>query len=774
MFHNVPQSQEINFQGQKLTLQTGLLARQATASVLAKMGETTVLAAVVIGKKSHADYFPLQVVYEERLYAAGKIKGSRWIKREGRPSDNAVLSGRMVDRSLRSLFDPYIRNEIQVIITILSIDEVNSPDTLAVLAASTAIGMCGIEGMEMQVSGIRVGRENGEFIVNPSYQQQEKSDLDLVVSGDGENIMMLETGAKILDETVISAGLAHANEALKVLTQFQKYFISKVKKDSVQLISVAPKQDFLDYWKSFRQELEKVMYVGPIKLSHDQAFNSYKQSHFDTLKNLEILKNHEGIRTVGDLARLIEENNTNNFTVNGNEITIEKNQALKQLALIQEFHDLPTLASPLEYGLYEAITTIVRENILEKGERVDGRKLDETRKIIPQIDVLPHNHGSSLFDRGETQVLNVLTIGTNRDAQTLDDMEDFEEQTKRYIHHYNFPQYSVGEIGRYFGPGRREIGHGALAEKALEPVLPNEDEFPYTMRLVSECLGSNGSTSMASTCGSSLSLMAGGVPIKAAVAGVAMGLMIDSKSGDYKILTDIQGFEDHHGDMDFKVTGTREGITAIQLDNKVSGITLEVLSDALVKAKTARLHILDIMDEVIKTSRTEISPHAPRVATVDVEYEKIGDVIGPAGKVVKSIIAKTGVEIEIDDITGKTVIYGKTQAQVEEAKAIVEGIIREYKEGEIVEVEIYRLEVFGAFAKIINSEKDGLIHISEASETGERIKQIEDVFKIGQKVEVKVIDINDRGQIRFTRKGFGDQSPKKSDDKSTGGFEILA
>ncbi len=771
MFQNTPITHSIDYHGQTLTLQTGLLARQATGAVLATLGETTVLAAVVVGEETQADYFPLQVIYEERLYAAGKIKGSRFIKREGKPSDVAVLAGRMVDRSIRSLFNEYTRNEIQIIITILSIDEVNSPDTLAVLAASAALGICGFDGVNTNIASVRIGFNEGQYVVNPNYDIQEKGGLDLVIAGDGKNIMMVETAANILPEEVIAGGIDVAMKDLELLCSFGIDFLNKKSAKSTQLIYKNPTPDLIEYWKQFQPELEKVMYVGPVKLDHDTSYNNYIQSHYTTLESLQIMTQSEGVRTPEDLQDILEE--SGRAQVNGVVVEYNVKQAKFILKGITQLAKLKSLKPDLENALHEVLTLIVRENVLKYKKRVDGRALDETRKIIPQVTVLPHTHGSSLFDRGETQVLNVLTIGTNRDAQTLDDMEDFEEQTKRYIHHYNFPAYSVGETGRYFGPSRRDIGHGALAEKALLPVLPTEDEFPYTMRLVSECLGSNGSTSMASTCGSSLSLMDGGVPIKAHVAGVAMGLMIDSESGEYEVLTDIQGFEDHHGDMDFKITGTREGVTAIQLDNKVAGLTVSVLKDALLRSKTARFHILDIMEQVIAKPRDDISQYAPRVAQTDVPYEKIGDVIGPSGKVIKSIIARTGVEIEIDDITGKTVIYGKTQQQVEDAKKIVEGIIKDYLPGDVVQVEVYRLETFGAFVKINDSEKEGLIHISEASADGGRTDKITDVFEVGKTYTATIIEINDRGQIRFTMKN-GSKPEPRSNTQNGGSFEIIS
>jgi polyribonucleotide nucleotidyltransferase len=770
MFQNTPISHEVYYYGQKLTLQTGLLATQATASVLATIGETTVLAAVVVGGEAQFDYFPLQVIYEERMYASGKIKGSRFMKREGRPSDAAVLAGRMIDRSLRSLFDPYIRQDIQVIITVLSIDEVNSPDTLAVIAASSALSMCGITskngGFVGPISSIRIAHLDGNLIPNPSYEQQTRAGLDIVISGDGKNIMMVEAGAYIVPEEVVFTAIDAANNELQTLTKFQNEFLAKTTKKESKVKSIAPDQKFVDYWLKYRTELENVMYVGPIKLAHDQEYKNYLDGHY-YISNLMLTcfrGKGEGYVITSDHVKDFFKQSV--MEVNGVALDADK---VKRLSGYFEFQleklvskdlvedglvisDIVELQKNLKNALEESQTQIVRDNVISNSRRVDGRSLDETRKITCQVDVLPHTHGSSLFQRGETQVLNVLTVGTNRDAQTLDDMEDFEEQTKRYIHHYNFPSYSVGETGRYTGPGRREIGHGALAEKALLPVLPNELDFPYTLRLVSECLGSNGSTSMASTCASTLSLLAGGVPISDMVAGVAMGLMLDIKTGKFATLTDIQGFEDHHGDMDFKVTGTATGITALQLDNKVAGMTADVLKQALVEAKAARLNILGIMKTAISEPRKDISIHAPRVAVVDVPFEKIGEVIGPSGKIIKGIIAKTQTEIEIDDITGRTLIYGKDAAKVMEAKSIVESLIKEYQPGEIVKGKVYRVEAFGAFAYIDGTDKEGLIHISESSKDGSRVKEIGDVLKIGDEVSAKILAVNERGQISLTLK----------------------
>ncbi len=829
MFQHVPVRHSLNFHGQTLTLETGLLAQQATSSVLASLGQTTVLVAVVVGEGPvNSDYFPLQVVYEERLYASGKIKGSRFVKREGKPSDNSILTGRMIDRSLRSLFDPDSRQELQIVITPLSIDEVNPPDTLAVIAASAAVKLAGIEPFAGPVSSVRIGlipeqrvnqllatikqkleteptdfsvlkpdleefcqlidlkqpdekdlfgqvfhslaKINTEWtaklkllyhsttrltqkeiaekypnlelkpVVNPSYKQQSESVLDLVVSGDGQNIMMVEAGAKIVDELTLGRCLDLASQELAALTQFQHEFINLAKQAGLQksivLHTVKPSQKVIDYWLEFVPELEAVLYAPGQKLERVDLLESVKLAHQNTLNQLLTWTT---THSVAELSQLIQI-----------EPNIDSKIANKMMEFFPSQEELQFLAKELVSALEVVKKKIIKQNILLHERRLDGRGLTETRPIMCQIDVIPRVHGSSLFQRGETQVLNILTIGSTRDAQTVDEMEDFEETTKRYIHHYNFPQYSVGAIGKYAGPGRREIGHGALAEKALLPVLPSEEEFPYTMRLVSECLDSNGSTSMASTCASCLSLMAGGVPIKDMVAGVAMGLVLEPNTGKFKVLTDIIGEEDFNGDMDFKVAGTKDGITALQLDNKVAGLTAEILKQALNQAKTARLHILNLMRQTIEKPRAELSPYAPRVAQLTIPVDKIGEVIGPSGKVIKALITKTDTEIDIEDLTGRVMIFGKDPELVNYAVEYIKKIVKDYTLGEIVEGVIFRIEPYGAFVKVNGTEKEGLIHISQISDS--KIKDIKSFFIIGQKIRAKVIEINDKGQLNLSIK----------------------
>jgi polyribonucleotide nucleotidyltransferase len=795
---------EGSFKDKPLILETGFLARQATSSVLATYGETKVLASVVVGPKAPLDYLPLQVIYEERLYATGKIKGSRFIKREGKPTDNAVLTGRLIDRSLRSLFNQNIRNNIQVIITVLSVDEINSPDTLSVLAASAALSLCSyqtddgdLSSQELfagPVSSVRVGLKThsfGEniipqiesitrsatsfdelikpleevsaildsssvedqehirnvfnilnsknpqwatrfrelekntsklsqsqitekynlvpnFMIQPSYDEMKLSQLDLVVSGSESSVTMIEAGAQVISESILTSALEIAQNQLGTLTSIQESFIEEYNKTNPQKVVpisvLMPSSAYYEYWSNRRAEIESLLYSELSKTERNNELSELLNSHIEQKQEEE---------------------------------EFDKN-----------------LFSKAYQQVYKEI---VQSNIIRNKRRLDGRQLDEVREITCIPALLPRTHGSSIFQRGETQVLNILTLGTNRDAQILDGMEDFEEQTKRYIHHYNFPAYSVGEIGRYYGPGRREIGHGALAEKALIPVLPSQEQFPYTMRLVSECLGSNGSTSMASTCASCLSLMDGGVPIKQMVAGIAMGVIIDKSTDEYAILTDIQGAEDHYGDMDFKVAGTETGITALQLDNKVQGLKIQVIFDALKEALKGRLHILTIMKQAIDSPRSDISQYAPRVLIITVPAEKIGEVIGPSGKIIKSIIQKYEVEIDIEDVTGKTFIYGKDSEKVEAAKNYINNLIKGYEIGDVVEGKVFRVENYGAFVRIDGTDKEGLIHISEIA--NRRITKVTDVLNINDTVKAKIIDINDKGKISLSIRKLDSQEP---------------
>jgi len=819
---------ESQFINQTLRFETGLIAHQANGNVLVTLGGTTVMATVVVGKNdSNGDYFPLQIVYEEKMYASGKIKGSRFIKREARPSDNAILTGRLIDRSIRSLFNPNLRREIQIIITILSLDEINAPDTLGVLAASLAIQKAGLGHLCKPVSSIKIGllnpkvnligniiknfnledikklclsinlsnpedkelfshlftslklqntdyaqqlktvyqqtkaeikpetvetdpkkkfEEDFEYVPNPSYFELQHSKLDLVVSGDANSIMMVEAGSHEIDEEQMALAFDVAMKRLQELTELQTKFIELVNQQKPIIpVDLTPNSapDFVvDFWKKQGSEIEKAVFVIGTKEDREKALKTFET---EKLESIDVLKKYIELKSTDPS----HENLTKLASELENKVLkyfVELNLSAEELEKLNK-----NLSNWLAQSLYDVITEVIRQNAIKSKKRVDGRNLDETRPITCYVGLLARTHGSSLFTRGETQVLNVLTLGSTGDAQTLDEMEDFEEQTKRYIHHYNFPAFSVGETGRYGAPGRREIGHGALAERALLPVLPSEAEFPYTIRLVSECLGSNGSTSMASTCASTLSLLEAGVPIKKMVAGVAMGLMLDNKTSEYEVLTDIQGLEDHHGDMDFKVTGTEDGITALQLDNKVAGLTPTILKEALIRAKAGRLHILSIMKDCIDSPRPELSKYAPRVMTINIPIEKIVEVIGPSGKIIKGIIAKTGVDIDIEDKTGKCNIFGKDATMVQEAFKIISDIIKEYAPGEEVEGEVFRVETFGAFVRLDNG-KEGLVHISELAPW--RVAKTEDILNLNQRVKCEVLGLNEKNQLMFSYKKY--------------------
>jgi polyribonucleotide nucleotidyltransferase len=700
---NFPSSASINFYGQKIELQTGLLAMQANSSVIATIGETTVMAVVVIEEKATMlDYFPLQIMFEERMYASGKIKGSRFQKREGRPTDNAILTGRLIDRSLRSLFNQDLKNSIQIVITVLSVDEVNQPDTVAVLAASTALKLAGIEQKYFAgpVSCVKVGFID-DYIVNPSYEQLETSTIDLTVSSNAAGVCMLEAGMKLVSEETLVKGIELGEKAGTELNAFQTEFVKSVKVTKTpNLIVDSIPSDIIDFFMKDKKIITDLIYNHNYTTEKNESLDAFLKEKIKDIENKDTIKYYNP-------------------------------------------------------AFYEIVKDIIQNGIVTDKVRPDKRGLTEIRTIGSTIDILPRVHGSSIFSRGQTQVMNILTLGTLRDALLQDDMEDFEESTKRYIHHYNFPAYSVGETGRYGAPSRRDIGHGNLAEKALLPVIPSEDEFPYTIRLVSECLGSNGSTSMASTCASTLSLMAGGVPIKEAIAGIAMGVVVDKKDDSkYSVLTDIQGMEDHFGHMDFKLTGGKSGLTALQLDNKLAGIKMDVLKDAIAQARTALDTILEAMEKTIDKPKPEQSQYAPMVAIINVPYEKVGEVIGSQGKVIKSIIARTNTMIDIEDNTGKTCIYGKNKDDVQKAVDIVMGIIKEYDLNEIINFTPTRQEKFGFIGFIESTDKETLLHTSQIP------KEISfSDIKFNVPLKVKIIGFNEKKQMNITLR-YGDYEPK--------------
>ena len=691
-----------------LSLEVGRVAGQANGAVLARYGDTMVLATVVRSKpREDLDYFPLQVEFVERLYAGGRIKGSRWVKREGRPSEEATLTARLIDRSIRPLFPEGYKNEVQVIITVLSVDAENDPDILGLCATSAALAISDIP-WDGPVGSMRVGfvskNGSGDFVANPTYQDLEYSDLDLVVSSNKKALIMIEGGVKEVPEETILKGIDFAQKEIgKVISLIEDLQKEVGKK----------KQEFV------KEEIEAELVAQVKKEAKDK------------------------VKEIVDL--MISEK--------------EESRAIREeieLALAEKNEEKKTKISKI---LDKLIKEQIRDQILEKGKRLDGRKLTEIRPITVEASVLPRTHGSAIFTRGNTQALTVTTLGPSSLGQLIEGMEG--EETKRYIHHYYMPPFSVGETGRVGFPSRREIGHGALAARALEPVLPSEEEFPYAINVVSEIVSSNGSTSMASTCGSTLSLMDAGVPIKAPVSGIAMGMI--SKGDKIAILSDIMGVEDFNGDMDFKVTGTKKGVTAIQMDVKATTLTLPVLEKILKQAKDGRFFILEKMLSVLPKSRTKVSKYAPKIETLHIPVEKIGEVIGPGGKVIKNIIAETGANVDIED-DGTVSVSSPDKESVKKAMDWVEGLVREVEVNEIFEEGIVRrIQPFGAFVEILPG-KDGLVHVSKMST--EYVEDPNDVVKEGQKVRVKVVEVDDLGRINLSMI-FDSQKQDNSENNST-------
>ncbi len=693
--------------GKELSVEIGKLAWQANGAVTIRYGDTILLVTCVISNKSRegVNYLPLMVNYEEKLYAAGKIKGSRFIKREGRATDEAVLSGRVIDRAIRPLFNSKIRNDIQIVATVLSFDGDNDPVLLGLIGASIALSISDIP-WNGPVAAVSMGQINGKWVVNPDSEGDEKSPLNLVVAGTKDKINMIEGKAIEAPEKTIVEALGFAAEHIKKLIAFQESIIKEYqpKKLELEIPEFSPKliketEDFID------GKLEKAL---------------YKAEKTERMEELNKLKE--------DLGYFIEGKYEND------------EQKLQEVFDIFE----------------EKINKMIHKNILDlpagKEKRPDGRKLDEVRKISCEVGLLPRTHGSGLFTRGTTQALSIVTLGPPKAEQLLDEMKL--EGTKRFMHHYNFPPFSVGEVAPMRGPGRREIGHGALAEKALYPLIPSKEEFPYTIRVVSEILSSNGSSSMASVCGSTLSLLDAGVPIKSNAAGIAMGLMMSNDGDKYKVLTDIQGPEDHHGDMDLKVAGTRKGITALQMDVKIDGLSLKILEDALIKAKKAREEILDKMEAVIKMPRSDLSPFAPRVLILQIDPEKIGSVIGPGGKIINKIVDETGAEIDIKD-DGTIFVNSKQADGCEKAINWIKNITREVKSGEVFQGKVVKITDFGAFVEILPG-KEGLLHISEFAPPGEKIKSIENIIHRGDVITVRIknIDASKKISLALFKKGM--------------------
>ena len=684
--------------GRVLEIETGLLAKQANGAVTVRYGDTVVLATAVMSKGASrvSGYFPLMVDYEERYYAAGKIKGSRFIKREGRPSDEAVLTGRVVDRTIRPLFNSRMRNDVQVVVTVLSIDGENDPAIVSMIAASAALSFSNIP-WNGPIGAVRVGRLNGEFILNPVNGELTDGDMDLIIAGTTDKINMIEAGMKEVPEEDIVKAFAFGHEAIKKITGL----IEEITKELTVTKAV------------------------PTLLAGTPEFEAEVKELFLNENLGEVLYDKDKM-VIEERIKAIKE---------------KINSVIKE----KYTEDVDRLKEIAEQVFEEASDDIVHQNILEKEQRPDGRKLTEIRHISCLVGLLPRTHGSAVFTRGETQALTVTTLGSPGDEQFIDTMEV--DIKKRYIHHYNFPPFSVGEVRPMRGPGRREIGHGALAERALVPVIPSKEEFPYTILLVSEILESNGSSSMASTCGSTLSLMDAGVPIKRPVSGIAMGIIV-GKDDKFKVLTDIQGLEDHYGDMDFKAAGTENGITALQMDVKVDGITVDMLEAVLLQSKDNRKEIREKMLETIAQPRENMSQYAPRIITMHINPAKIRNVIGTGGKIINEIIDETGVQIDIED-DGSIFITSVDEASAKKAQQWIDNLTHEVKPGEIFNAKVTRLMAFGAFAEILPGQ-EGLIHISEFSD--QRVEKVEDIVKVGDIIPVKVKLIDDQGRINLTAK----------------------
>lgn len=693
----------INWAGRPLVAEIGQMAKQANGAVLVRYGDTVVLSTATASKEAkNVDFFPLTVNYEERLYAVGKIPGG-FIKREGRPSEKAILASRLIDRPIRPLFAEGFRNEVQVVSMVMSVDQDCSPEMAAMFGSSLALTISDIP-FEGPIAGVTVGRVDGEFVINPSVEQAEKSDIHLVVAGTKDAINMVEAGADEVPEEIMLEAIMFGHEEIKRLIAFQEEIAAQVGKEKMEIVLYELDPQLEAEIRALAEaEIKKAVQV-PEKLAREAAIDEVKAS---------VIAKYE--------AQEADEN------------------TLKQVNEI----------------LYKLVKEEVRRLITEEKVRPDGRKIDEIRPLSSAVGLLPRTHGSGLFTRGQTQALSVCTLGALGDVQILDGLGI--EETKRFMHHYNFPPFSVGETGAMRGPGRREIGHGALGERALEPVIPSEREFPYTIRLVSEVLESNGSTSQASICASTLAMMDAGVPIKAPVAGIAMGLV---KSGDhYTILTDIQGMEDHLGDMDFKVAGTEKGVTALQMDIKIKGLSREILEEALQQAKKGRMEILRHMLQTISEPRKELSKYAPKILTMQINPDKIRDVIGPSGKQINKIIEETGVKIDIEQ-DGTIFISSVNEEMNQKAKKIIEDIVREVEVGQIYLGKVKRIEKFGAFVELF-SGKDGLVHISELAE--ERVGKVEDVVGIGDEILVKVTEIDKQGRVNLSRKAvLREQKEKES------------
>lgn len=689
---------ELDFYGKKLSFEIGRVAKQANAAVLARHGDTVILVTTVLAEKAREglDFFPLLVDYEERYYAAGKVPGG-FIKREGRPSESAILSGRMIDRSIRSLFPEWMRHDVHVVATVMSVDQKNPANILGINGASLALAISDIP-WNGPIGAVRIGCIDGKLVVNPDEKDLPNSTLDLTVAGHRGGITMVEAGAKEVSEELLVDAMELANEAIGKIMDFIDEVVAEIGKPKAQLPAPEVIEE-IDNW--MRDNLTDEIYAA-VQINQKQP--------------------------------------------RGAAIAAAQQKAEDFFA-----ESYPDSAKYIASIMDEMVKKAVRRLLLVDKKRADGRAMDELRPITCEIDILPMTHGSALFTRGETQSLGVTTLGMmGTDDQVMDGLK-LDEPSKRFILHYNFPPYSVGEVRPMRGPGRREIGHGALAERALRAVFPEEESFPYVVRQVSDILESNGSSSMASVCSGSLAMMAAGVPVKKAVAGIAMGLIADN--GQVCILTDIQGLEDHYGDMDFKVAGTRDGVTALQMDNKAGGITREILTQALAQAKKGRYQILDIMDSVISEPRPELAPTAPKIVTFNIDPEKIRDVIGSGGKTIRGIVQQTGAKIDVED-SGKVSVAAVNEESAAMAVKIIKDLVREVEAGEIFVGTVTRMLTFGVFIEVLPG-KEGLLHVSEISNY--RVPSVEDAFEIGEKVLVSVKEIDDMHRVNLTRKRLLDK-----------------
>ncbi len=701
-----PYKKEIQVGDKTISLEIGKFSERTSAAVLAQCGETVVHVTVALGNKVDWGYFPLHVEYEEKLYAGGIIKGSRWVKREGHPSADAVLKARIIDRTLRPLFPKGITNQVQIVTTVLSHDLENSDDMVALLAAGVALEISDIP-FSGPVTGLRVGynKQDKSYVINPTLSEQEEIDLDLIVSGSGKSVTMVEAGADEVDEEAVLGGIEKAQQEFKHICQEIEQIKADIGKDKVQLVAEPTAEE---------------------QAGEEKITQALKDKFADQIHDLVVKE-----------AKLEE--------TNMDEVLKEMADYLNEKVITDEEAEEVT-ADEIKSIVQELMKYEGRRMILEEKIRPDGRKPEEIRPLWIEVDVLPRTHGSAMFKRGATQALTVTTLGSPALGQYIEDMKG--EEVKRYFHHYNMPPYSVGESGRFGYPKRREIGHGRLAQRALKPMIPSQEEFPYTIRVVSEIMSANGSTSQASICGSTLSLMAAGVPLKKPVAGIAMGLMSNEDMSNYVVLSDIQGLEDHTGDMDFKVAGTPDGITALQMDIKLTGINVDILREALQHAKKGRQHIMDKMMETIKEPKQSLSKFAPKIEQVTIPADRIGELIGPGGKVIKGIIETTGAEIDVDEDEEKNVgivnISSPDQQKIDAARTIVENMMKEVELNENYTGEVNRIEDYGAFVEILPG-RDGLVHISNMA--AGYVKNPRDIVNMGDEVEVRVSEIKDDGKI---------------------------